>query len=139
MAATQGKTGKAGNLTIGGVVVPITNWKAKFDVAFADSTDSGNYQSGTATLPRSQLSGDEAVEGSIEGYYDTATTSANITSLIKAPASGPYAVVLKFDASTTWFNGNCDFTDVEFTVQVPGATMVGYTLNFKSNGVFTLT
>lgn len=139
MAVTQAKTGKAGNITIGGNVVPITGWNAKLNVSFADTTDSGNYQAGTSTLPKSQLSGDYQVTGTIEGFFDTATTSTNITSNIKLPASGPYATVLKFDASTTWFNGNCDFTDVEFKVTVPGATTIAYSLNFSSNGVFTLT
>lgn len=139
MAATQGRTGKAGAISIVGNVVPITTWKAKLNVSFADATDSGNYVPATGTLPKSQLSGDFQVEGSIEGFYDTATTSTNITSNIKNPVGGPYAVVLKIDASTTWFSGPCDFSDVEFTVEVPGATMVKYSLNFKSNGVFVLT
>jgi|SRR6185312_8013700 len=139
MSATQAKSGRAGNITIGGNVVPITKWNAKLNVAFADSTDSGNYSSGTGNLYKSQLPGDQQVEGSIEGFYDTATTSTNITSNIKNPASGPFPVVLKFDASTTWFSGNVDFSDVDFTVQVPGATVINYTANFKSNNSYTLT
>jgi hypothetical protein len=139
MAATQTKTGKAGNITIGGNVVPITKWSGKLNVSFADSTDSGNYNAGSGNLYKSQLPGDQHVEGSIEGFYDTATTSTNITSNIKNPTSGPYALVLKFDGSTTWFNGNVDFENVDFTVQVPGATIINFTASFKSNGSYTLT
>lgn len=139
MAQTQAKTGKAGNITIGGNVVPITKWNAKLNVEFADSTDSGNYSSGTGNLYKSQLPGNQQVEGSIEGFYDSATTSTNITSNIKNPTSGPYSVVLKFDPSTTWFSGPVDFSDVDFTVQVPGATVINFTANFKSNGAYTLT
>lgn len=139
MAVTQAKTGKAGAITIASTTVPITAWSGKLNVAFADSTDSGNYNSGTGNLYKSQLPGDQQVEGSIEGFYDTATTSANITSNIKNPTSGPYALVLKFDGSTTWFSGNVDFSDVDFKVQVPGATVINYTANFKSNGSYTLT
>lgn len=139
MAATQAKTGRGGNITIGGNVVPVTKWSAKLTVAFADSTDSGNYNSGSGNLYKSQLPGDQQVDGSIEGFYDTATTSTNITSNIKNPTSGPYALVLKFDPSTTYFSGNVDFSDVDFTVQVPGSTIVNYTANFKSNGAYTLT
>lgn len=137
MAATAGKTGKAGNITIGGNVIPITKWSGKLEIDFADSTDSGNYAS--PNLPKSQLPGAYQVTGSIEAFYDANTTSVNITSNIKNPTGGPYALVLKFDASTTWFSGNVDFSDVDFTVQVPGATMVTFTANFKSNGSFTLT
>jgi hypothetical protein len=31
-------------------------------------------------------------------------------------------------------NFNCDFTDVDVTVTVPGATTIPYTANFKTNG-----
>ncbi len=137
MAVTQSKTGIAGNITISGNVIPITKWSGKLNVEFADSTDSGNFVS--PNLFGSQKPGQQHCEGTIEAFYDVATTSTNVTSLIKAPASGPYATVLKFDAATTWFSGSVDFSDLEFTVQVPGATMIGFTANWKSNGQYTLT
>ena len=137
MAATSGRTGRAGNITLNAVVINITKWDAKYAAAFADSTDSGNYSA--PHLYKSQLSGDEQVEGSIEGFFDANTTSADVIALIKVPSSGPYPLVLKYDASLTCFNGNADFSDFSTGVEVPGATMIKFTTNFKSNGSFTFT
>ncbi len=137
MAATSGRTGKAGNITIATQVVNVTAWSAELDVDFADSTDSGNFSS--PNLPKSQLPGAYQVTGSLEANYDASTTSTNVTSLIKAPASGPYATVLKIDASTTFFSGSVDFKNLKFKVSVPGATMVTFSTDFSSNGAFTLT
>lgn len=139
MPTTQAKSGRAGNITVGGIVIPITKWTAKLNVEFADSTDSGNYVPASGNLYKSQLPGDQQISGSIEAYYDVATTSANITSNIKNPTNGPYALVLKFDSATTYFSGNVDLTDDEFNVVVPGATTINFTANFKSNGSYTLT
>lgn len=138
MAQTQGKTGKAGSITISSNVIPITKWSAKINFEFADATDSGNYDSGSGRLPKSQLAGDDQMEVTIEGNWDAATTSTNLLALLKAPNSGPYAVVLKIDASTPFANGNFDLTDAETTLEVPGATTVKYTCNAKSNGLYVV-
>jgi hypothetical protein len=138
MAATQGKTGKAGSITISGNVVPITKASPKVTMNFADATDSGNYDSGSGNLYKSQLAGDTQMELSIEGFWDAATTSTNITAKIQAPGSGPYAMVVKLDGSTTYCSGNFDLTDVSLDVTVPGATMISFTATAKSNGKYTL-
>jgi hypothetical protein len=137
MAATTGRTGRAGNLTLSSQIINITKWDAKLNVAFADSTDSGNYSA--PALFKSQLNGDQQIEGSIEGNFDASTTSTNVTALLKVPSSGPYALVLKYDASLTCFSGNADFSDLSFSVSVPGATMITFTASYKSNGSFTFT
>ncbi|MHC5542405.1 hypothetical protein ACYOEI_29635 [Singulisphaera rosea] len=139
MAATQSKTGKAGSITIAGTVIPITSWSSKLAVDFADSTDSGNYDPGTGTLPKSQLPGAFQLEISIEAFWDAATTSSGVVAKAKAPGGGPYAVVLKLDASTTYCSGNFDLSDVDVKLTVPGASMVTLTCNGKSNGAFVLT
>jgi hypothetical protein len=136
--ATQSKTGKAGSLTISGNVIPITKANPKVNFEFADSTDSGGYDAGTGNLYKSQLAGDTQIELSIEGYWDAATTSTNITAKIQAPDSGPYAMVVKLDGSTTYCSGNFDITDVDLTIQIPGATMIGFTATAKSNGKYVL-
>jgi hypothetical protein len=138
MAATQGKTGKAGALTISSNVVPITSAKPKVSVEFADSTDSGNYDVATGNIYKAQLAGETSIELSIEGYWDAATTSTNITAKIQSPGSGPWPMVVKLDGSTTLCSGNFDLSDVEFSVQVPGATMISFTATAKSNGKYTL-
>lgn len=138
MAATQGKTGKAGNITVSGNVVPITKANPKVNVEFADSTDSGGYDPVTGNLYKSQLSGDSQIELSIEGYWDAATTSTNITAKIKNPSAGPWPMVVKLDGSTTYCSGNFDISDVDLTIQVPGATMIGFTATAKSNGPYVL-
>lgn len=137
--ATSGMTGKAGSITVGGTVIPITKCNSKQTIAFADATDSGNYDSGSGNLYKSQLSGDVQIEMTIEGNYDTATTSANIIGKMKAPSSGPYAAVFKLNGSTTLFSGNVDLTDMETSLTVPGAEMVTFTCTAKSNGSYTLT
>ena len=135
MAATSGRTGRAGSVSLSAIVINITGWSAKLNINFADSTDSGNYSA--PNLFDSQLNGSQHVEGSIKGFYDASNTATNLDGVIKVPSSGPYATVLKIDASTTWFSGNCDFTDIEYSLEVPGATMVTFSANFKSNGAYT--
>lgn len=137
MAATTGRTGRAGNATLATQVVNITGWNCELDVAFADATDSGNYSA--PALYKSQLNGDQQVTGSIAGNFDSSTTSTNVTALLKVPSSGPYALVLKYDASLTCFSGNADFKNLKFGLTVPGATMVTFTSDFSSNGSFTFT
>lgn len=138
MAATQGKTGKAGSLTISGNVIPITSANPKVSMSFADSTDSGGYDAGTGNLYKSQLAGDTQIELSIEGFWDAATTSTNITAKIQNPGAGPYTMVVKLDGSTTYCSGNFDLENVDLKVQVPGATMISFTATAKSNGKYTL-
>jgi hypothetical protein len=138
VAQTQGKTGKAGSITISGNVIPITRANPKVSMEFADSTDSGNYDPTSGNLYKSQLAGDTQIVLAIEGYWDAATTSTNITGKIQNPAAGPYPLVVKLDGSTTYCSGNFDLTDVDLQVEIPGATMISFTATARSNGKYTL-
>lgn len=135
--STQSRTGKAGALTISGQVIPITKASSKTQMAFADATDSGNYDSVSGNLFKSQLAGDTQIELTIEGNWDASTTGTDITAKLMNPGGGPWPMVVKIDGSTTWISGNFDLTDVDLSIQVPGATMVTFTANAKSNGQFT--
>jgi hypothetical protein len=138
MAATQSRTGRWGNATVNGVVINITKWTAKPRKEFADSTDSGGYDSVTTQVFTSQKPGATGLDGTIEGNYDFGgTTDANFTQLFNS--DGPYATVLGFSPTTTFASFNADYSDVEYSVMVPGATMITFTANFKSNGKPTYT
>jgi hypothetical protein len=68
--------------------------------------------------------------------WDAATTSSGIIAKLKADP--PLPCVFKIDASTNYASGNFDLSDVETSVEVPGATMIKFTANVKSNGIFVL-
>ncbi len=137
MAQTLDTTGRYGNVTVLGVVIPITGWRCKVHKEFAIATDSGNYDSATAQLWRSRAPGEVWCEGSLEGNFDLAgTTDANFIQKFKS--DGPYAVVLNITRTVQFASFNGDFDEIEINVAVPGATMVTFTTPFMSNGVPTL-
>lgn len=136
MAATQSRTGRWGEATVNSVLINITKWTAKPRKEFADSTDSGGYDAVTKQVFTSQAPGVTGLDGTIEGNYDFGgTTDANFTQLFYT--DGPYAVILAFSTTLNFATFSADFSDVEYTVMVPGSTMITFTTNFKSNGKIT--
>ncbi len=133
MAATQSATGRYGRATVLGVEIGITGWTAKPSKAFADATDSNNYDTVTTQVWRSQDPGDVGFDGTITGNFDLAgTTDANFIQKFKS--DGPYATALYQTRTVLFLSGNFDYTDVDITVTVPGATMMTFTANWKLNG-----
>lgn len=135
----KGLTGKAGKVSVNGNVVSITKMTHKLNVEFADSTDSYGFNPQTGQLFKSQLSGDIQMEGTMEGYYDLNSTAANLEEIILNAQNGPYPCFSMLDGLNKHFNGMIDLSDFETNLEVPGAVMVGFTANWKSNGPFTLT
>jgi hypothetical protein len=138
MAATQSITGRGGSAKVNGVTIGITRWTGRLRKEFADATDSNNYDAATGQTWTSQAPGVLGMDGTVEGNYDLAgTTDANFTQKFKT--DGPYATVLNLSPTVSHSSFNADFSDVEYSVSVPGSTMVTFTANFKSNGIITLT
>lgn len=133
---TQSMTGRGGTATVNGVVIPITKWSSKANRNLADATDSANYDVATGQTWTDMASGVVSLELTLEGNYDLATTSAQITSKIKT--DGPFPVVLQVNRTTTYLTGNFYFSDVETSLEVPGGTMVSWTANAKNSGIVTL-
>jgi len=133
MAATQSRTGRWGSVSVNATVCNITKWTAKPRKEFADSTDSGGYDAVTTQVFTSQKPGATGLDGTIEGNYDFGgSTDSAFTQLFLT--DGPYTVVLAFSPTTNFATFPADFSDVEYSVSVPGATMITFTANFKSNG-----
>jgi hypothetical protein len=136
MAQTQSFTGRFGRAQVLGVEIGITRWTAKARKEFADATDSNDFDTGTGQLWTSQLPGVVGFDGTLEGYYDAAgTTDANFIQKFKS--DGPYATSLYLSRTVLFMTANVDYSDVEISVSIPGATMVSFTANWKSNGVPT--
>jgi hypothetical protein len=136
MAATQSATGRYGRGQVNNVEIGITKWTGKMRKEFADSTDSNDYDSVTTQVWTSQDPGVVGCDGTLEGYYDmSGTTDANFTQKFKT--DGPYPISLYLTRTLLWGSWNVDFSDVEFSVSVPGSTMIAFVANFKSNGVPT--
>lgn len=133
---TNSATGRKGKLVVAGNTIAITKWSGKLVTEYADGTDSANYDAVTGNTWASQQPGVTHTEGTIEGNYDLSNTSTNITSKIKTP--GPYAATFGLTDSVNWGSGNIDLTDVEVSVEIPGSTMITFSANWKSSGVFTL-
>lgn len=137
MAATQSTTGRFGTGSVNGTAIGITRWTARLHKDLADATDSNNYDATTQQTYQSQAYGVIGIDGTLEGNYDLGgSTDSNFTQKFKT--DGPYPVVLGITRTTTFASFSADFSDVEFSVSVPGSTMVTFTANFKSNGVPTL-
>lgn len=136
MAQTQSFTGRFGRATVNAVEVGITKWTAKGRKEFADSTDSNDFDATTGQLWTSQDPGVVGFDGTIEGYYDAAgSTDTNFIQKFKS--DGPFPTSLYLTRTVLFMTANCDYSDVEVSVSVPGATMVSFTANFKTNGVPT--
>jgi hypothetical protein len=134
MAVTQSFTGRQGSATINGVFIAITRWTAQLHREYADSTDSNNYDAATGQIYQSQAPGVIGIDGTIEGNIDlTGIVDAQVFQKFKT--DGPYPMLLSFTRAVNFCSGNFDYTTMDTTVQVPGATMVTFTANFKSNGV----
>lgn len=136
MAATQSFTGRFGRAQVNAVEIGITKWTMKARKEFADATDSNNFDATTGQLWTSQDPGAVGFDGSVEGNYDAAgTTDTNFIQKFKS--DGPFPVSLFYTRTVLAMTANCDFSDVDVTVSVPGSTMVTFTANFKTNGVPT--
>lgn len=136
MPTTQSFTGRQGQATVGGNVVPITKWTAKITRQYADSTDSATYDATSGQVWETQAPGTVVAEGTLEGNFDLATTSADIIQLFKS--DGPFAVIFALTRTVNFMSGNFNFMDCEVNVSIPGATMCTWSCNFKSNGIPTL-
>ena len=136
MAASQTFTGRQGQASIAGNIVPITKWTAKITRQYADSTDSSTYNPATGQVWETQAPGTVVAEGTLEGNYDLATTDADITQLFAA--DGPYTTEFWLNRATPFMSGPFNFMNMEVTVSVPGATMCTFTCDFKSSGIPTI-
>lgn len=123
-------------MTLAGNIVPITKWTAKITRNYADSTDSSTYDPATGQVWETQAPGSVFFEGSMEGNFDLATTSADIIALFKT--DGPYAVVLGLTRSVNLLSGNVNLQDADVTIEIPGATMCTWTCSYHSDGIPTL-
>jgi hypothetical protein len=130
---TAGTTGRFGRATINTVEISVTKWSVKPHKEFSDGTDSNNYDTVTTQLWISQYPGAVGFDGSVEGLVDT--SGVFDTNFIQAfKIDGPFPLALYYTRTILFMNFNCDFTDVDVTVTVPGATTIPYTANFKTNG-----
>lgn len=137
MAVTSSFTGRQGTVSVAGTFLPITKWTAKITKEFADATDSNTFDVATDQVWKYQDPGCIGIEGTIEGNFDLSTTDAQVVQAMKQ--DGPFPVTLGLTRSTNFMvNSYVDFTDVELTVDVPGATMVTFSLSWKSHGIPTL-
>lgn len=129
-------TGRAGSMTLAGATIPITKWTAKITKALVDATDSDPTYFSGGQLYASNLPGTLGCDGTIEGYWDANSTNTNLFSFFANDS--PRALVLKYNTTTTAISGNFDLSDIEISLEVPGASMTKFTANFKSHGVFTI-
>lgn len=131
---TQSFTGRQGQATVAGNIIPITEWTATITRSYADSTDSSTWDG--SQVWESQAPGTVVAAGTLKGNFDLATTSADVIALFKS--DGPYSVTFDLDRTHHFMSGNFNFMDCEITVSVPGATMCTWSSNFKSSGVINL-
>ena len=134
--ATQSFTGRQGQATVQGNIIPITKWTAKITRQYADSTDSSTFDVPTGQTWESQAPGTVVAEGSMEGNFDLATTSADVIALFKA--DGPYTVLFALTRAVNFMTGLFNFMDCDVTISIPGATMCTFSCNYKSTNIITL-
>lgn len=130
------KTGKAGNLTIGAVVMNISKWSGKLTKEYADSTDSSGFDSASQQLWKKQAAGAIQFEGTIEGFFDFDAGSSGVLAAVLGDT--PVAAVFKYDETTVFASGLVHFMDYDTGIEVDGGTTVGFTTSFKSYGVMSI-
>lgn len=133
MAKTAGLTGRFGRGQVNGVEISVTKWTFKMRKEFADATDSNGFDTVSGQLYTYQYPGVLGGDGSIEGFVDT--SGIFDTNFIQAfKTDGPFPVALYYTRTLLFANWLMDFSDVDISVSVPGATTIAYTANFKTNG-----
>lgn len=137
MAATQSFTGRFGTASVSNTPVGITGWTARLHKDLADATDSNNYDASTNQTFQSQAYGVIGIDGSLTGNVDLGGSTDSLF-IQKFLTDGPYPLTLSFTRSVVFASMNADFSDVDFSLSVPGSTMVTFTANFKSNQKPTL-
>ena len=119
------------------IFLNITGWEGTLRKEFSDSTDSGNIDS-LGQLWTSQVPGAVGMDGTISGWFDSSsagTTVALIAATMKS--DGPYATSLSINSANLFAAWNLDFSNIKVGLSVAGATTVGFTADFKSNGAPT--
>jgi hypothetical protein len=127
------RSGRAGQLSIAGTFVNIKKWTFKWDKGLQDSTDSGNYDATDQETYGAQLPTVIRGEGSLEFFWDSATTPTSLISKFKADPT--VLIELWYDRSNKAFSMQADFSDVEIDLEIAG--IIQGTANFKNNGKIT--
>ena len=137
---TTSQTGRFGNATVNATAIAITGWTCTVRREYADSTDSNNYDTVTKQTWTSQQPGVVGADATIKGNFDISGVAD--TNLIWCRYS-------RMMVRTRWhrpesdpddfISGNWDFSNVVLTVEIPGATMVSFSADAKSNGIPTIT
>lgn len=127
------KAGRAGTASVGGVTVPITKWNCKYNVGIEETTSSSDYDTGTSRTYRSQIDTVDDAEGSIEFNFDAGGTTSSLVALLR---TGPVAIVLKTDQTTTYMSFQAYLSDIDMTLET--VTKITGSASFKSTGVITL-
>lgn len=135
---TTSQTGRFGNAAVNATAIGITGWTCTVRREYADSTDSNNYDPVTKQTWTSQQPGVVGADATIKGNFDiSGVADTNLVQIFKN--DGPYPMALSQNRTQTFISGNWDFSNVVLTVEVPGATMVSFSADAKSNGIPTIT
>lgn len=134
MALTQSATGRFGRAVVNSVEIGISTWTGTMRREYADATDSNGYDPVTKQLWTYQDPGVVGCDATVEGYFDlSGTTDTNFIQGFKT--DGPYPMQLYLTRTILWASWNWDFTNVKTTVTIPGATMISFSADVKSNGI----
>ena len=131
----QNLTGKAGYVKVGGssgTKVNITKWSASTDVKMADTTDSADYDTGTALIWNTQLPTSAKLSIDIEGNYDLNGAQASIITALLNGVSPTVVAELGLTASNVFGYGT--FNIGNFKVDLPSEDTVTFTATLESNG-----
>jgi hypothetical protein len=137
MPKTGSVSGRGGSSVIAitsssSILLNITGWEGTLMKNFSDATDSGNVDS-LGQLWRSQVPGDVGLDGTLSGNFDSSGTTASLIAAAMK-SDGPYMTSLSVTSALLFAAWNLDFTNIKLSLAVPGATTVGFTADFKSNG-----
>lgn len=131
-------TGKAGSVVVTNgntnTTLNIRSWTADLVNNLADSTDSNNYDTNTATLWRSSLPTKGQLNGSVSFFYDATYHDPGVVNTISQ--TNTITLALKTDASTTKFSCSARWGSVNINLPVDG--IVEGTATFESQGVVTI-
>lgn len=128
--------GAGGSVSLDGVVISFTKWSGTIEKKLADSTDSGDFDTGAGLLfgTQEEVRGDIKVE--VEGRFRKSTTPNDVIGKMYSNTPGGFATILKHDAATTFGHGQANLSNV--VLSQPVDDVVTFTASLTSYGKWTL-
>lgn len=126
--------GFSGTVLVGAFTLDITEWSGDVETEVLDTTNTSNYDSGTALGWQSNINGVSKMSGSVKTYFDSLNIPTGATAGIKNGAS----VTLTLNIGGTGKTIICPARISKISVGNNVKQVISFEFSYESNGVVTL-